>query len=84
MSDGQALTRKYFIDKLRYILNSVRMNDKDFLGTAFVVELPVLPGLRNKLLNSVLRAMVSNCHLSQIDISASSLCDTKQAMSKSD
>ena len=35
MSDGQALTRKYFIDKLRYILRSDGMNDKEFSGHSF-------------------------------------------------
>ena len=35
MSDGQALTRKYFIDKLRYILRAVGMNDKEFSGHSF-------------------------------------------------
>ena len=35
MSDGQVLTRKYFIDKLRYILRSDGMNDKEFSGHSF-------------------------------------------------
>ena len=35
MSDGQALTRKYFIDKLRYILRSDGINDKEFSGHSF-------------------------------------------------
>lgn len=86
MSDGQALTRKYFIDKLRYILRAVGMNDKEFSGHSFRRGAASTCGSEKipDYLIECLGRWKSSCHLRYIDIPASALCDTQLAMSKND
>ena len=86
MSDGQALTRKYFIDKLRYILRAVGMNDKEFSGHSFRRGAASTCGSEKipDYLIQCLGRWKSSCHLRYIDIPASALCDTQLAMIKND
>lgn len=84
MHNGQALTRSYFINKLRCILKSVGLDDKLYSGHSFRRGAASTCGSANvpDYLIQYLGRWKSNCHIRYIDVPDSVIRDTHIAMGK--